>query len=337
MFVPETAPGDVVRVRVTRRKPRFLEAEKIVLLKSGPSRRVPPCPVAERCGGCVWQHLEYTEQIRQKDKILRDSLRSLKGFEWLDFLKAPNEWSYRNRIQLHVQGEQVGFFARGSRELVTFDRCAISEEAINQKLKALKPEELIGQRRIELALTEDGQLRVMQGTRDPEAALFSQVNSAQNEILKVRILDLVVTTPDWIMDLYCGAGNLSLPLAKHFPKSTVLAVELSAASIARARLNSADIDWQVGDVAQVLKKRKPQSGKGLIVLDPPRAGCDSEVIVELVRQQPKQIIYVSCNPSTFARDAERLKPQYRLVSVQGLDMFPQTEHVELIAVFEPLT
>ncbi|MBX3020596.1 MAG: class I SAM-dependent RNA methyltransferase [Bdellovibrionales bacterium] len=331
IFVPGTAPGDRVRVRLTVRKPRFAEADLLEILEPSSVRRTPPCPVAGRCGGCSWQHVSYSAQVEQKKKILNDSLRRLQGFEVLPFLAAPAEFHYRNRIQLQIQNGRYGFFGKRSHELVAIEECWIAEPALNEKMRGLSLSDLSHNRRLEIALGEDNKLHLTTGDRDPEAALFSQVNRAQNLVLQQRILQLVQIRPDWLMDLYAGAGNLTLPLVTHFPSVPLLAAELSRASVERGKAKAPAILWRVGDVAKVLRGERPRSGSGLIVLDPPRPGCEIEVIEQLKRHRPQQIIYVSCNPSTFARDAERLLPDYRLEKVQGLDMFPQTEHVELIA------
>ena len=336
VFVPFTAPGDFVRARVTEAKPRFWEADLIEILKSSESRRTAPCPVFERCGGCSWQHVTYSAQVEQKQKILQDNLRGLKKlgeFEVLPLLAAPSEFHYRNRIQLQVRGGQYGFFAKRSRDLVTFKECLIAEARINDAIQTFHPK---ADGKVELALTESGDLRIMEGERDPEAALFSQVNTAQNEALKKEMLEFIRVKPDWIMDLYSGSGNLTFPLAEAFPEKPLLAAEMSRTSVERGKKASGDfrhIRWEAGDVEKVLHKERPQNGVGLVILDPPRTGISKRVVEELLRLRPQQIVYVSCNPSTFARDAESLvrSGRFRLEKVRGLDMFPQTEHVELIA------
>lgn len=342
VFVSGVAPGDQVRARITVAKPRFLEAEMVELIASGPGRRQPPCAVADRCGGCSWQHVEYSVQIAQKEKILRDALRKIaktETYKWLPFVAAPHEFHYRNRIQVQVRDGRRGFFAARSRELVEFDQCWIAEAKLNQRLAELSRTELEGPARLELAVQTDGSVRVMANNRDPEAALFSQVNSAQNENLIAAMLERIDFSPDWIFDLYCGSGNLTLPLKKKFPHANVLGVELSRNSIARARDQAPAILWEAGDVAKVLAAQKIRKGRGLIVMDPPRLGCSADVIDQVVRHSPSQIVYISCNPTTFARDAERLlrESKYEMASVQGLDMFPQTEHVELICSLRAAT
>ena len=337
VFVPGAAPGDRLRVRVTAAKRNLLEAEILEILAPSPVRRTAPCPVFGRCGGCRWQHVEYETQAQQKEKILRDSLRRLNPApEWLPFLPAPREFGYRNRIQLQIEGERWGFFAARSRELVSFDRCLITEDAINDELHRHRPTDFPNVGKVEFANLEGGGgVRVMAGERDPGAALFAQVNTLQNEVLKTRLGELAIDEVDWFMDLYAGAGNLTAPLRQKFPDAHGTAVEFSRASVERARAAGASVEWIAADVARALTDLKPRNGRGLIVLDPPRVGVEARVVDGVVRHRPRQIIYVSCNPATFARDAERVLAAgpYRLTQVQGLDMFPQTEHVELIASF----
>lgn len=333
VFVPGTAPGDRVRVQVSSEKPRFFEAQLIEILKPGPGRRNPPCSVAQRCGGCCWQHVDYSVQIAAKEKILRDSLRALEKIApipWKPFIPAPEEFHYRNRIQIHVEEHGVGFFAKGSRDLVVTDDCLISDPKLNERMRLL--ERRPGRRRVELALTLAGEVIAHEGSRDPEVSLFGQVNTAQNEKLKTLLVEAIAGAPDWLMDLYCGSGNLTVPLAEKFPQASILAIDYSRESIARAKnLKLARVCWLAGDVAIHLANEKIRNGYGVVVLDPPRDGVSKAALAQILRLRPREIIYVSCNPMTFARDAQRLMEKgYRLRNVQGLDMFPQTEHVELI-------
>jgi len=336
VFVGGTVPEDVVRVRITNKKSRLWEAELVEIVAPSRFRRIPPCPVADRCGGCSWQQVEYAQQTVQKEKILKDSLRGLVKFgEWetSPFLAAPEEFFYRNRIQVHFRAGKSGFFAKRTRDLVAIEKCWIADERLNQKLKEVHA---VDGAKVEIALSENGEVLTMAGERDPEAALFAQVNQAQNEKLKQRMIEFISIQPDWIMDLYAGSGNLTFPLARRFPSKTMTAIELSRAAVKRGQDASGDLPglrWEAADVGEGLKRMKKQNGRGLVVLDPPRTGLSQQVCDELLRHSPQQIVYVSCNPSTFARDAEKLvkNGRYRLEKLQGLDMFPQTEHVELIA------
>jgi 23S rRNA (uracil1939-C5)-methyltransferase len=309
-------------VRITSKKAKFWEGELVELIKPSPLRRKPPCPVADRCGGCSWQHVTYAGQVEEKKKILAASLRpvaKLGEFEWLPFVEAPSEFNYRNRIQVQIRAGQKGFFAKRSHDLVATSECLIAEDSVNAKLKNLAPE--AGVSRVEL--------------RSDGGSDFAQVNDVQNAKLKELVLERAQAAPEWIMDLYCGSGNITFPLAEKFPGVSLLAVDLSATAIAAGRAKShksAHLEWIADDVENALAKADKRQGRGLIVLDPPRTGCAPGVITQLLRLAPKQILYVSCNPTTFARDCLKLLAAgYRLETVQGLDMFPQTEHVELVA------
>lgn len=336
VFVGDVVPQDVVKARVSLKKSRLWEAELTEVIKPSPFRRTPPCPVANRCGGCSWQQVSYEQQITQKEKIIRDSLRGLVQYgawEHLPILQAKDEFHYRNRIQVHFRNGRPGFFAAKSRDLVAIEKCYIADERLNTKLREVQAADGT---KVEIALNERGEVLVMAGERDPESALFAQVNQAQNEVLKARVLEMISTEADWVMDLYAGSGNLTFPLAERFPDKSLTAIELSKSAADRGRTLSGKypgLHWLAADVGEGLKQIKNLSGRGLVVLDPPRTGVSQQVCDELLRLRPQQIIYVSCNPTTFARDVEKLVAhgRYRLEKVQGLDMFPQTEHIELIA------
>src|SRR5262249_18792273 len=137
-------------------------------------------------------------------------------------------------------------------------------------------------------------------------------------------------------DAYCGVGTFALFLARDVRK--VIAIEESASAIKDARWNlgyTSNLELLQGETEDVLPGVAAQL-VGL-VLDPPRAGCQQEVLNALVRQPVGRLVYVSCDPETLARDLNELchlHTIYRLCSVQLLDMFPQTVHIECVAVLE---
>lgn len=343
VFVEGAAPGDLVEVRVTVVKSNLLEAQIQNILEAGDSRRDAPCQVADKCGGCSWQHIQYDEQLRQKQKILQDNLRRLSRnheFKMLAFIPAPSEFAYRNRIQVQVRGQNVGFFESRSNRLVPTRHCLIAEPKVNLSLKELNLAGLNGQR-VEIAMTQSGEVEVFSTSREPTELRFAQVNTAQNEELKKHLLEAVGSGMDWIVELYAGAGNFTFALSHRLSSTPIFAVERSRSSVDLATsLNQNKlIKFICADAARGLRNLPRFSGKGLLVLDPPRPGCDQSTIDEIVNLQPSEVVYISCNPTTFARDCERLFESggYQLEWVRGLDMFPQTEHVELIAKLALMT
>lgn len=340
IFVPFTAPGDEVQVRITEDKGRFFEGEVVEMRTPSPSRREPPCKVFGECGGCRWQHVTYEEQLKQKEQIIKSSFRAFEkkcgAVDYKPIVGSPEEWHYRNRIQLHIENGKMGFYARKSRRVVEFDQCWIAEQALNEKYQSLEAENYDNGERLELAITTTGDLVERKSGRDPEAAYFSQVNTAQNSQLITATIEAVrKETPQFIFDLYCGTGNFTFPLQQQFPEAKITGVELSKQnlSFARALDPQQKIRWAQSDVADFLKEVKP--GKPtLVVLDPPRTGCDKTVIQQLLRTKPETIAYISCNPTTLARDLSLLAESsiYQIEFVQGFDMFPQTEHVETLSL-----
>src|SRR5262249_23126394 len=129
--------------------------------------------------------------------------------------------------------------------------------------------------RVEIGLTLDGSITQTWDKQSPTDSVFSQVNSAQNERLRQEVIDNIQGQPRRIADLYAGYGNLTAPLAEAFPQAEIWAVELSEKAVKRGREELPDVHWLAQDVARFLKEK---SDFPVIVLDPPRNGCDNAVI-----------------------------------------------------------
>jgi 23S rRNA (uracil1939-C5)-methyltransferase len=169
---------------------------------------------------------------------------------------------------------------------------------------------------------------------------FTQVNSSLNKVMIGKALELLDLKPeDVVLDLFCGLGNFSLPLARHCAK--VIGVEGSEAMVQRARMNAkanglnnteffcANLEDETAFSSLI------QKGISKVLLDPPRTGA-MQIVKNIRKINPERIVYVSCNPATLARDTDNLVHQqgYKLVSAGVMDMFPHTAHVESIALFE---
>ncbi len=166
---------------------------------------------------------------------------------------------------------------------------------------------------------------------------FFQVNTVQAEILYSHVISLVEARKhSCIFDLFCGTGTIGLFLAKHADQ--VLGIELNEDTVKIARENAAknnifNIDFYTGDVNKMLKSLRERPS--LIVVDPPRAGLTEKIIKQINDFGSSQVIYVSCNPSTLARDCEWLSGYgYKVKSIQPVDMFPHTYHIENVCLLE---
>jgi len=169
---------------------------------------------------------------------------------------------------------------------------------------------------------------------------FFQVNPAQTEVLYGKALEYAgLTGTETVIDLYCGIGTISLFLARR--SRAVIGIEWVEEAVADARENAArngiaNVRFIAGDAAVEMPRLAAEGVRAdVIVLDPPRKGCDEPVLEALVRMAPRRVVYVSCNPASLARDLGRLAAMgYRTVEVQPVDMFPHTAHVECVARVE---
>lgn len=356
VFVPDSAPGDELLVQITNKKKNFAEAQIVKILKPGPSRRTPPCPIADRCGGCNWQHIDESEQRSQKQTMVHEILKKFlpaTEFEYLPIQKSPMSLRYRNRIQPKYFRGKFGFFGRRSHEIVEAKDCPITEEKLTAEFAKIKSEmdkkyaNSKDIQRLELYLDQYEKTQWLLMGEEKEGVGFSQVNRFQNE-------DLLRTALQWseganyerVFDLYAGSGNFTFPLAAKYSALPVTAAELDSKLVRRANekvqsdeaLNKR-VQFYLSDVESFLKKTKFQP-KDLVVLDPPRAGADQSVMTMLAKANVERIIYISCHPASLARDlkyffaAQEQTSSSRMLKlrrVQCFEMFPQTDHVETIA------
>ncbi|MDH3809230.1 MAG: TRAM domain-containing protein, partial [Desulfuromonadales bacterium] len=173
VFVPLVAPGDRIDCRVVKSKKRFAEAELIEILVPSPFRREPPCAFFGACGGCQWQHLPYPEQLRWKGQNFYDQLVRSKMVQAgciKPIVAAPEEWRYRNRVQLKTHfsadGLAIGFYRHGSHSVVDIDHCLLVAPPL-QKVLSLLRENLQGMdnaesvEQVDLACGDDGKVRLL--------------------------------------------------------------------------------------------------------------------------------------------------------------------------------
>ncbi len=175
-------------------------------------------------------------------------------------------------------------------------------------------------------------------TISPET--FFQINPVQTEKLyKTSIEYADISKDDVCFDIYCGIGTISLMAAKQARK--VYGVEIVEQSIINARENAKNndinnVEFFAGKAEQIVPKLYKQSIKAdIVIVDPPRKGCEKEVIDTIINMAPKKVVYVSCNPSTLARDVKLLESGgFRLQKIQPVDQFPWTEHVECVILMQ---
>jgi tRNA/tmRNA/rRNA uracil-C5-methylase (TrmA/RlmC/RlmD family) len=358
IFVGLAAPGDHLRVRINQTRGRVAFASILEIIKPSPSRVEPLCPYFGRCGGCDFQQLDYEAQLDAKVQIIRDCLRRIARLEptpEIPITPSPRAWHYRSRAQWQFDPlrKHLGYFERGSHSVCDVVECPVIIEPLQEALTSLRrqaqddsfPEATEFQA---VAGDEGASLVPPVGTNAARevsrniggrryrfnADGFFQIN---HELLATLIAAALKDTHgERAIDLYCGVGLFTLPLAGRF--AHVVGVEANETAISYARRNLQDAQltnaaFECAKVSDWLTAHSQESMPvDLLLLDPPRAGAEEGAIRSIITLSPKRISYVSCDPATLARDLKYLiEGGYRLDSVAAFDMFPQTHHVETVA------
>lgn len=322
VFTPFAMPGETLRVRLTKRTKNFAEGEVLSIESASEHRLKAPCPYFERCGGCAYQHVPYEMQLEWKSLQVRDLLRRIGRIPDPAVgptVPSPETFAYRNRVRVHVDGARVGFFRRAGREIVDVKECLLASPEVNallSKLRASKP------------VPGEYTLSARPGVR-----FFEQTNDGAARGL-VRIVEgLVGKGGGLLVDAYCGAGFFGRTLAGLFEQ--VVGIETHEGAVAAAKRGAGPNERYIcGDVAEYLAQVLEVSDRKrtVVLLDPPAAGVSGRVVDYLLGAPVAQVVYVSCDPATLARDVGALvKGGYVLQSVTPLDMFPQTADIEAVA------
>lgn len=322
-FVHGTLPGERVLVRIVKEKKNHAEAEVVRVLEASPRRVAPKCPVYGECGGCALQHASYDLQLEIKTSQVAELLRRFAGIrdaKVSPMLPSPKEWSYRNRISVHIDRQRIGFHHRKSHQLVDVESCPLATDAVNSRLAELRAHP-----------PRDKSRLTLRETSGPIG--FSQVNEGAAEFLAATVVEMAGSGKN-LVDAYCGSGFFAKRLVSHFDQITGL--EWSQPAIAEARRHATPKEtYLAGAVENSLSSvlaQTPPHGSVLIV-DPPAEGLAPDVVRAILENPPEKLVYVSCDPATFSRDTAKLSARYRLERVQPVDMFPQTAEIELASLF----
>ncbi len=329
-FVPFTIPGDVCRIRIRESRKNFMRGRLVEILTPAPDRTKHKCSVFGHCGGCQYQHMTYEAECRFKEKQVLETMRRLGGMEnppLQPLIPSPKAYRYRNRIQLHIEQGQVGFRAGDGHTLVPIRECPIASDDINGQLRDLKPADIRGQRK--LALSDS----------DTAAAGFSQINRYQNETLLQLIQQAFAGAQGRLIELYAGGGFFTEVLQPQF--ASISAVEWDSRLVERARIACPAVEWLHESVEEATPKlnwqgagetEAGQESELSILVDPPREGLAANALGDIKHSSASRLVYLSCNPATQARDLKQLAPEWHVTSITPIDLFPQTAHIESLAV-----
>ena len=367
VFVFGGIPGERVAAEVVLLHRKYASAIVVEVLEQSPQREEAPCEYFGRCTGCQWQHLDYESQLAAKRDKVVDALARVGGLFPAaedatvdETLPSENRYGYRNHARFTVNREgSLGFVNRETRRFVRIDNCLLMRPSVNSVLEQLQDRcqetTQLSIRAGEGSAESPSSYLVQPTLLNPEVKIptgqkkyfetvgedhfivsspsFFQVNVEQAaRAAEVVREGLALNADDLLVDAYTGVGTFAVLLAPYVGK--VVAIEESSAAVADARENSGSIsnlEFVLGRTENVLGElhERPDA----VVLDPPRSGCQPQALASLVELATPRVAYVSCDAETLARDLKVLcAGGYRLERVVPIDMFPQTHHVECVAL-----
>ena len=363
-FVSNLLPNEEAEVKIINIKRKYNEAKVLKLLKTSSERVVPKCPYLN-CG-CQLKHLNYQKQLEYKQNKVKEILKKFGNItpKINKIVYDNNINHYRNKITLKVQNS-VGFFQNHTNYFIPIKKCELVSEKVNNLIRELNQKDLSKVTEVIIKDFDDIML-IIKGDMDITNLLakviylndklitknkfvttklkgltfkiskdaFFQVNKYMTE----KLYDLALNNlkPDktkTVLDLYCGTGTISLIMSKHFKK--VIGIELNKEAVDCAQENQktnniGNVNFICGDASKEIKKI--QDKIDYIIVDPPRSGLTKEGIGHILKLSPEKVVYISCDPITLARDLSLLKEYYDIKEVTPVDMFPNTYHVENVAV-----
>ena len=442
VFLPFVVPGDVVDLKILKKKHSYAEAVAVKIHQLSKVRAVPFCEHFGVCGGCKWQNLPYEEQLRYKQKQVSDCLTRIAKVELPEIspiMGSEETMHYRNKLEYSFSNMRwltteelaaidapdntaerkqpgLGFHIPGAFDKVLhINSCKLQDEVSDRIRNAAFSYSVehgipfINLRSLEGVLRDmmvrvvtTGQIMVlvqakvtnpaeqeqfmglMQYLSDsfPEITSllyvinnkcndtfgdldvhvfrgeefiyetmeslrfkigpksFFQTNSRQAYRLYSVVRKLADLKPDEVVyDLYTGTGTIAQFISAGAKK--VIGIEYVPEAIEDAKINAAlnkieNTEFFAGDMKDVLNDSfiAEHGTPDVIITDPPRAGMHPDVVKVILESAPKRIVYVSCNPATQARDIALLDQGYKVMAVQPVDMFPHTQHVEVVTLLE---
>jgi tRNA/tmRNA/rRNA uracil-C5-methylase (TrmA/RlmC/RlmD family) len=370
IFVRHALPNETVEVEITELASRFARADAVGVLEPSAQRVAAPCRYAatHECGGCDLQHATTAAQLAWKSDIISEHLARIAGdTRRVTVASLGAEQGSRTRLRCAVDADgHLGLRRARRHDIVALEACWLAHDsllsAFSTDWSGFDEVELraIGDEPLAVARREEGddtiyELFTLNRTSLPASTVsrvvvngqgfqvgplsFWQSHRSAPELLSQQVLDLLgASEGDQVTDLFSGVGLFALSVASVVgPSGRVIAVESSRDAVNDAEANARSQrhvvlrNWAVTPRAI----NDSVSPGQLVVLDPPRSGAGKAVMSALVRRRPRRMVYVSCDAATFARDVKvATDAGYVLGEVRGFDLFPMTEHVELVGVLD---
>jgi 23S rRNA (uracil1939-C5)-methyltransferase len=378
IFIPGVIEGERIEAEITKVFKNYAEGLPLKLMQASKFRIDPPCPIVSGffkgksvsgCPGCVYQHMDYGEELRIKHLQLINFIQRDAGFPGVGVLPPDNSdkfYGYRNKIELHMSTgsgkRRFGYFGEDNKTVIDCEKCLLATETINTGLENFRADKDNWKRYVgrtvtfrdfgsgDVAFWARGEILTQNlykvknylGILNIPASSFFQVNSSVADELLREVSNLIKENmPDVVLDFYCGTGLFAFVAAKAEVNS-VIGIDSDKTAIKAAKENSEALGYgnirfraqKSEDAAEkILKQYKNKNT--LLILDPPRAGLAKDMTSSIENAPPKKIIYISCAADKLARDLKILKKTgYSISYVKMFDMFPRTSQFETLCVLE---
>ena len=372
VFIDNALPDELVNIEIVKDKKNYSLAKNNKLLKKSIYRRK-VCPYSEFCGGCDLINLEYNKQLEYKSKKIEELIkRNFNNDIKINSIIYDKDFSYRNKILLHISQDKLGFFEQMSNNIIDIEKCLLVNGKANNLIKSIR--KFIKNNKklksVVIRISSNGDTMLIFNGDSLENKIleyFSMVDvivlnnkTIKGQFIKERLGDkefLIYPNSffqvnmfntlnlynevrrmtynkryDNILDLYCGTGTIGIFLSDI--ATSVVGIEIIEDAVIAAKRNAdinniENIKFICGRVEDYIDRF---NNIDLIILDPPRSGLDKKTIDNVKRINPKEVIYVSCDPMTLVRDLKVLGEDYLIKEITPVDMFPNTHHVECVCL-----
>jgi len=357
IFVEGGAPDETVICRIINDHNTWARAEILEINDPSPVRIKSACDFAGICGGCNLAHINYEAQVSAKENILKDSIARIAGIQspLIKVFSSP-PFEYRNRMQFHCfrQNEnkkdktrKFGLKGKKSEEIIAVNDCLVAVAQIRNILRTGALSIPPGKDRFTVFSKDDCFLNEGEQSRGKitllgkeiilDASVFFQSNCFMLEkmILELRKAAEYADKNLQMADLYCGVGTFAFFLHDLFDNVICAEENKTAVSIARENLKGVNAEFIALRDTEWQRAVFQKSNKiNFAVIDPPRAGLNIKLAAALAREMIPALAYVSCDPASLARDSKILiNGGYKLKELMLFDFYPQTSHIESMAVF----
>ncbi|MCZ9955241.1 class I SAM-dependent RNA methyltransferase [Brachyspira hyodysenteriae] len=372
IFIPHSVEGDILDITITKESKKFSYASINKIIESSQFRINPKCKYAGICGGCLFNHIEYNKQLDTKKNVVLNAIRNIDFNNDIKMIYGENI-NYRLRVNMIADNGRIGFYRFKSNDFVNIDECVILKESLFDKIKNFASENNITgniysiennnnealafielNKKINIKCFEKyfkgitvkhnkniksyGSDTILYKTKYGNIPIghktFFQSNLYLLDDFQYNVIKYLSDNDSSIVELYAGSGFFTSALENKIKSFNnhykFIASEINKDSVLIA--NKYDLKIKNEDALITLKNIDYDIDA--LILDPPREGMNKNVVEEIIRIKPKKIIYVSCDPMTFARDINLLKEYHNLSDLNIIDMFADTYHIELISFLE---